>query len=343
VVLVTGAAGSIGRGITIRLLEFNPRHLILLDMAETPLHELELELTRNFPGRKITFVLSDVRSKSKICDLFSRYRPDLVFHAAAYKHVPVIEQHPCEGILTNIWGTINTARAAIVSGVEKFVMISTDKAVNPTNVMGATKRIAELCVRGLGGNGGGTKFIITRFGNVLGSNGSVIPIFREQIALGGPLTVTHPEMTRYFMTIPEACRLVLQAAAMGSGDEIFVFDMGQQVKIDNLARRMILLSGLVPDEDIMVEYTGLRPGEKLYEELLSEAEATVQTQNEKIRIVTTDRIETTDIERDVAALIRSAVRCDADASVRLMKKVIPEFKSVNSPYEALDSEVVYGE
>jgi FlaA1/EpsC-like NDP-sugar epimerase len=337
VVLVTGAAGSIGRGITRRLLGFAPRHLILLDMAETPLHDLELELGRDFPERNITFVLSDVRSKSKVVSVFNRWHPDLVFHAAAYKHVPVIESHPCEGVMTNIWGTINMAHCAIEGGAGKFVMISSDKAVNPTNVMGATKRIAELWVRGLRGNSSGTRFIITRFGNVLGSNGSVIPIFRDQIASGGPLTVTHPEMTRYFMTIPEACRLVLQAAAMGEGDEIFVFDMGQQVKIDNLARRMILLSGLVPDEDIMVEYTGLRPGEKLYEELLSEAEATAATQNEKIRIVMTDPVDVPRIKQDIVELVKAAARGDADASVRMMKRVIPEFKSINSPYETLDN------
>ncbi len=338
VVLVTGAAGSIGRGIARRLLEFNPQHLVLLDIAETPLHDLELELARAFPGRNISFVLCDVRSKNKMGRVFDRYKPNFVFHAAAYKHVPVIESNPCEGVMTNIWGTINTAHNAICSGVEKFVMISTDKAVNPTNVMGASKRIAELWVRGLADNTAGTRFIITRFGNVLGSNGSVIPIFREQIAAGGPVTVTHPEMTRYFMTIPEACRLVLQAAAMGSGDEIFVFDMGQQVKIDTLARRMILLSGLMPDEDIMVEYTGLRPGEKLYEELLSEAEQTELTHNEKIRIVMADRIEMQSIEKNVAALVKSAVRGEEMQSVKLMKRLIPEFKSNNSQFEIFDRE-----
>ena len=338
VVLVTGAAGSIGRGIARRLLEFNPRHLVLLDNAETPLHDLELELARTFPGRSISFVLCDVRSKNKLGRAFDLYKPNLVFHAAAYKHVPVIESNPCEGVMTNIWGTINTAHNAICNGVEKFVMVSTDKAVNPTNVMGASKRVAELWVRGLADNTAGTRFIITRFGNVLGSNGSVIPLFREQIASGGPVTVTHPDMTRYFMTIPEACRLVLQAAAMGSGDEIFVFDMGQQVKIDTLARRMILLSGLVPDEDIMVEYTGLRPGEKLYEELLSEAEQTELTRNEKIRIVMTDRIDMHSIEKNVAALVRSAVRGEEMQSVKLMKKLIPEFKSNNSRFEIFDRE-----
>lgn len=335
-VLVTGAAGSIGHGITLRLLQFNLEHLTLLDNAETPLHDLELELTRDFPDRGISFVLSDVRSRSKMKWVFEHYKPDYVFHAAAYKHVPVIESNPCEGILTNIWGTINTAHCAMLNGVDKFVMISTDKAVNPTNVMGASKRIAELWVRSLGGGDTDTRFIITRFGNVLGSNGSVIPIFREQIASGGPVTVTHPEMTRYFMTIPEACRLVLQAAAMGTGGEIFVFDMGQQVKIDNLARRMILLSGLVPDEDIMVEYTGLRPGEKLYEELLSEAEATEATRNEKIRIVTVERLSASSIENPVMELVKSAQRGEVAQSVKMMKRVIPEFRSNNSEFEVFD-------
>jgi FlaA1/EpsC-like NDP-sugar epimerase len=345
-VLVTGAAGSIGRGITLRLLQFNVRRMILLDHAETPLHDLEMELGKKFPGRDIVFVLGDVRSRSKLGEVFESHRPDYVFHAAAYKHVPVVEQNPCEGILTNVWGTVNTAHWAVRTGVEKFVMISTDKAVNPTNVMGATKRIAELWVRGLACNASDTRFIVTRFGNVLGSNGSVIPIFREQIASGGPVTVTHPDMTRYFMTIPEACRLVLQATAMGSGGEIFVFDMGQQVKIDNLARRMILLSGFVPDEDIMVEYTGLRPGEKLYEELLSEAEASELTRNEKIRIVTVEAIDSEEIKRNVRALVLAAHRGDASGSVRMMKGMIPEFKSNNSRFETLDSEkrmeVAYG-
>jgi FlaA1/EpsC-like NDP-sugar epimerase len=334
-VLVTGAAGSIGSGITRRLLDFNPLHVVLLDMAETPLHDLEVELSRGFPGRRISYVLSDVRSRSKMRAVFERYRPDCVFHAAAYKHVPVIESYPCEGVITNIWGTINTARAATESGVDKFVMISSDKAVNPTNVMGATKRIAELCVRGFSAHSE-TRFIITRFGNVLGSNGSVIPIFRRQIACGGPVTVTHPEMTRFFMTIPEACRLVLQAAAMGSGGEIFVFDMGQQVRIDDLARRMIVLSGLEPDRDIMIEYTGLRPGEKLYEELLSEAEETRATRSDRIRIVVTGSEDEPTLERDISELIRAAMSGDAMRSVGLMKRVVPEFRSENSPYEIFD-------
>ena len=337
-VLVTGAAGSIGRGITLRLLQFDVLRLILVDSAETPLHDLELELTRDHPGRDITFVLGDVRSRSRLGVVFDRHRPDYIFHAAAYKHVPVIEQNPCEGILTNIWGTINTARQAIRTGADKFVMVSTDKAVNPTGVMGATKRIAELWVRSLADNTSGTRFIITRFGNVLGSNGSVIPVFREQIAAGGPVTVTHPDMTRYFMTIPEACRLVLQATAMGSGGEIFVFDMGRQVRIDDLARRMILLSGFVPGDDIPVTYTGLRPGEKLYEELLTDAEATEATLDEKIRIVKARRVDTDSIVKEIKALVTAARRGDTFRSVRIMKRILPEFKSNNSRFEDLDHE-----
>ena len=283
VILVTGAAGSIGREIASQPAHLDVRRLVLLDCSETPLHDLELELRKAFPDKNIAFVFSDVRSWARMKAVFEHYRPEFVFHAAAYKHVPMVEANPCEGVMTNIWGTVNTANHAVRYGAEKFVMISTDKAINPTNVMGASKRIAELCVQGFNADGSGTQFIITRFGNVLGSNGSVIPLFREQIARGGPVTVTHPEMIRYFMTISEACRLVLQAATMGSGGEIYVFDMGQQVKIDNLARRMILLSGLVPDEDIKIVYTGLRPGEKLYEELLTDTESTKMTKNEKIR------------------------------------------------------------
>lgn len=338
IVLVTGAAGSIGHQIAVQLARFDTKRLILLDIAETPLHDMELELKKEFPGKDIVFLLGDVRSKNRIMKVFEQYRPDYVFHAAAYKHVPVVESYPCEGVLTNVSGTLNTASCAMLSGVGKFVMISTDKAINPTNVMGASKRIAELLVQGLNAGRSNTRFIITRFGNVLGSNGSVIPIFKEQIARGGPVTVTHPEMTRYFMTISEACKLVLQAATMGSGGEIFVFDMGQQVKIDNLARRMILLSGLVPDEDVRIEYTGLRPGEKLYEELLTKAESTKLTENQKIRIVLVDDVDAEAIRDQVSDLIRAAESVDVKQTVRLMKRILPEFKSNNSEFEVLDRE-----
>lgn len=337
IVLVTGAAGSIGREVSVQLACFGVKRLILLDVAETPLHNLGLDLQKRFPDQDITFILSDVRSVTRIKDVFERYKPDFVFHAAAYKHVPVIEDNPCEGILTNVWGTINIARYSRLFNVEKFIMISTDKAVNPTSVMGATKRIAELCVQGMNDKSD-TRFITVRFGNVLGSNGSVIPLFKEQIASGGPVTVTHPDMIRYFMTIPEACRLVLQAATMGKGGEIFVFDMGEQVKIDNLARKMILLSGLIPDEDIEIEYTGLRPGEKLYEELLTEVESTQMTKNKKIRIAQAHKINDKELKEKVIRLVEYARKKDITNTVRMMKKIVPEFKSNNSEFEVLDKE-----
>lgn len=337
VILVTGAAGSIGREISMQLSRLNVKRLILLDVAETPLHNLELEMKKKFPHQNITFILSDIRSDRRMKDVFKQNKPDYVFHAAAYKHVPLIEDNPSEGVLTNVWGTINIALHSQLNKVEKFVMISTDKAVNPTSVMGATKRIAELCVQGLNKTSN-TQFITVRFGNVLGSNGSVIPLFREQIACGGPVTVTHPEMIRYFMTIPEACRLVLQAAVMGRSGEIFVFDMGEQVKIDNLARKMILLSGLIPDEDIKIEYTGLRPGEKLYEELLTDIESTEITKNKKIRIAQADKIDRNELKIKVTKLVEFAKRTDNVGTVRIMKQIVPEFKSNNSEFEVFDKE-----
>jgi len=338
VVLITGAAGSIGSEISIQLASFGVKRLILLDIAETPLHNLELDMQKKFPNQDITFILSDVRSSTKMKNVFEQNKPDFVFHAAAYKHVPVIEDSPCEGVLTNIGGTINVARYSQLNKVEKFVMISTDKAVNPTNVMGATKRIAELWIQGLNNNKSHTQFITVRFGNVLGSNGSVIPLFRKQIANGGPVTVTHPEMIRYFMTISEACRLVLQAATMGRNGEIFVFDMGEQVKIDNLARKMILLSGLIPDEDIKIEYIGLRPGEKLYEELLTEIESTQITKNKKIRIVQADEIDNNKLTVQTIRLMEYAEKLDIMSTVQIMKQILPEFKSNNSEFEIFDKE-----
>lgn len=277
-VLVTGAAGSIGSEICRQLCTFGLKELVLFDMAETPMHHIRLELEDTFPSVKFTPVVGDIRVVPRLQWLMRTYKPQVVFHAAAYKHVPLMEENPCEAVLANVIGTRNLADLAVEYGVERFVMISTDKAVNPTNVMGASKRLAEIYVQTLsmsiakGETRGKTKFITTRFGNVLGSNGSVIPRFREQLLKGGPLTVTHPDIIRYFMTIPEAVRLVLEAGVMGEGNEIFVFDMGQPVKIADLARRMIELAGLVPDQDIQIEYTGLRPGEKLYEELLATKE-----------------------------------------------------------------------
>ncbi|HZG01653.1 MAG TPA: nucleoside-diphosphate sugar epimerase/dehydratase, partial [Chitinophagales bacterium] len=289
VILVTGAAGSIGSEIARQLVEFNPGLLVLLDQAESPLYELDLELKRNFPDSKYEIVMGDIRTRERMENVFTTFKPQWVFHAAAYKHVPMMENNPSESILTNAYGTKICADLAAQHNVEKFVLVSTDKAVNPTNVMGASKRIAEMYVQSLDTElrkqgYDAPRFITTRFGNVLGSNGSVIPLFRKQIEDGGPVTVTHPEVTRYFMTIPEACQLVLEAGAMGNGGEIFIFDMGEPVKIADLARKMIALSGLEPDRDIKIEYSGLRPGEKLYEELLAQHENTVPTHHPKIKI-----------------------------------------------------------
>ena len=288
VVLVTGAAGSIGSELCRQLCHFGLKQLVLFDSAETPMHNIRLELEEKFPDVEFTPVMGDIRMIHRVESIYQRFRPHIVFHAAAYKHVPLMEENPCEAVHTNVYGTRNVADMAVKYDVDKFIMVSTDKAVNPTNVMGASKRLAEMYVQSLsiaiskGRQSGKTRFITTRFGNVLGSNGSVIPRFREQLAKGGPLTVTHPDIIRYFMTIPEACRLVLEAAFMGKGNEIFVFDMGTPVKIANLARRMIELAGLIPGEDIEIKYTGLRPGEKLYEELLATKENTLPTENEKI-------------------------------------------------------------
>lgn len=335
VVLVTGAAGSIGREVVLQLASFNVGELVLLDNAETPLHNIQLEISERFPNIKVSFRLGDIRSKDRIDGIFKQYKPEIVFHAAAYKHVPMIESNPCEAILVNVWGTANVAHHAIENGIEKFVMISTDKAVNPTNVMGASKRIAEMYVQSLN-NSSSTQFITTRFGNVLGSNGSVIPHFKNQIAVGGPVTVTHPDIIRYFMTIPEACRLVLQAATMGHGGEIFVFDMGEQVKIADLAKKMILLSGLEPDKDIEIKYTGLRPGEKLYEELLSDKENTDATNHKKIRIALSTPNCPEQLEKDIRSLILTAGRIDIEKTIKLMKSIVPEFISNNSEFEIYD-------
>ncbi|MFY8184634.1 MAG: polysaccharide biosynthesis protein, partial [Bacteroidia bacterium] len=269
VVLITGAAGSIGSEMARQIINYNPSKIILLDQAESPLYELEMELTEKFPNSSFEVVIGDIRNKERLANVFRTFKPHLVYHAAAYKHVPMMENNPSESILTNIFGTKNVADLAVEFGVQKFVMVSTDKAVNPTNVMGASKRIAEIYIQSLGKTAQ-TKFVTTRFGNVLGSNGSVIPRFKKQIEAGGPITITHPEITRFFMTIPEACQLVLEAGCLGKGGEIYVFDMGKSVKIVDLARKMIKLSGLQEGKDIEIIYTGLRPGEKLYEELLAD-------------------------------------------------------------------------
>ena len=340
VVLVTGAAGSIGSELCRQLCHFGLKQLVLFDSAETPMHNIRLELEEKFPDVEFTPVMGDIRMIHRVESI----HPQLVFHAAAYKHVPLMEENPCEAVHTNVYGTRNVADMAVKYDVDKFIMVSTDKAVNPTNVMGASKRLAEMYVQSLsiaiskGRHSGKTRFITTRFGNVLGSNGSVIPRFREQLAKGGPLTVTHPDIIRYFMTIPEACRLVLEAAFMGKGNEIFVFDMGTPVKIANLARRMIELAGLVPGEDIEIKYTGLRPGEKLYEELLATKENTLPTENEKIYRAQVREYDYEDICTVMSPLIDLAIKVDKMGTVRMMKGIVPEFKSKNSVYEALDKE-----
>lgn len=342
VVLVTGAAGSIGSELCRQLCTFNLKQLILFDSAETPMHNIRLELEEKFPQVEFTPVMGDIRMIDRVESVFRRFQPQYVFHAAAYKHVPLMEENPCEAVHTNVYGTRNVADMAVRYNVDKFIMVSTDKAVNPTNVMGASKRLAEIYVQSLsiaiskGLHPGKTRFITTRFGNVLGSNGSVIPRFREQLAKGGPLTVTHPDIIRYFMTIPEACRLVLEAAFMGKGNEIFVFDMGTPVKIADLARRMIELAGLIPDEDIEIQYTGLRPGEKLYEELLATKGNTLPTENKKIYCAQVREYDYNDICIVMNPLINLAIRVDKMETVRMMKRIVPEFKSKNSEYEMLD-------
>ena len=342
-ILVTGAAGSIGSELCRQLATFGIRELILYDNGETPMHNLRLELEERYPELKFIPVIGDVRIPARLDFAFRTYRPQVVFHAAAYKHVPLMEENPCEAVLVNVAGSRNVADKCIEYDVEKMVMISTDKAVNPTNVMGCTKRLAEIYVQSLGLSieqgtmKGKTKFVTTRFGNVLGSNGSVIPRFREQIAKGGPVTVTHPEITRFFMTIPEACRLVMEAATMSTGNQIFVFDMGESVKIAHLARRMIELAGFEPDKDIKIEYTGLRPGEKLYEEVLSNKENTEPTLHDRIRIAKVreyDYREACEVAEELEALSR---KVEIPNMVRLMKRTVPEFKSKNSVFEAYDN------
>lgn len=342
VTLVTGAAGSIGSELCRQLCKLGLKQLILFDSAETPMHTLRLELEDRYPEVVFTPIMGDVRMLARVESVFKRFHPQYVFHAAAYKHVPLMEENPCEAVHTNVQGTCNMADMSVKYDVDKFIMISTDKAVNPTNVMGASKRLAEIYVQSLsiainkGIHPGKTRFITTRFGNVLGSNGSVIPRFRDQLAKGGPLTVTHPDIIRYFMTIPEACRLVLEAAFMGEGNEIFVFDMGTPVKIADLARRMIELVGLIPDKDIEIKYTGLRPGEKLYEELLATKENTLPTINAKIFRAKVREYDFAEISAGIDHLIDLAIQVEKLETVKMMKSIVPEFISRNSEYEKLD-------
>jgi FlaA1/EpsC-like NDP-sugar epimerase len=335
-ILVTGAAGSIGSEIVKQLSKFQPKKIIVFDQAESPLYDLELDLIERYNFTNFEIIIGDLTNTHRLKSVFETYKPSVVFHAAAYKHVPMMENHPSEAIRTNVYGTKMLADFAIEFEVSKFVMISTDKAVNPTNVMGASKRIAEIYTQSLNEKGK-TRFITTRFGNVLGSNGSVINRFRKQIQKGGPVTVTHPEITRYFMTIPEACQLVLEAGAMGKGGEIFIFDMGKSVKIVNLAKKMIQLSGLQIGKDIHISFTGLRPGEKLYEELLNNKENTLPTHHPQIMIGKVNKYELAKVENEISELIISAHTQDALDIVAKMKKMVPEFTSQNSIYEQLDN------
>ncbi|MFS4471063.1 polysaccharide biosynthesis protein [Chryseobacterium sp. T20] len=336
-VLVTGGAGSIGSEIVRQVALFNPSLIVVLDQAETPLYEIELEMRDKFPHIPFKFVLGDVSNHHRMESLFQTYNFSMVYHAAAYKHVPLVEENPHEAIFVNILGSKIVAKLSSKYKVNRFVMVSTDKAVNPTNVMGASKRAAELFVQSLQNvEGNVTKFITTRFGNVLGSNGSVIPHFKKQIEAGGPVTITHPEIVRYFMTIPEACELVLQAGTMGEGGEIFVFDMGEPVKIIDLAKRMIKLSGFEPNIDIKIIYTGLRPGEKLYEELLSDDAKTLPTHNDKIMISKDPSMGFAEIDTLTKEITKASLRRDKVEVVRILKTIVPEFRSNNSIYEALD-------
>ncbi len=338
-VLVTGSAGSIGSEIVKQICKFGPREMVLIDSAETPQHDIRLMMAKNFPEIKAETIVTSVSGIIRMEDIFSRYRPDYVFHAAAYKHVPMMENNPSESIENNVYGTKILADMAVKYGVKKFVMISTDKAVNPTNVMGCSKRICEIYVQSLdhaiktGKINGVTQFVTTRFGNVLGSNGSVIPLFKRQIKAGGPVTVTDPNIIRFFMLIPEACKLVLEAGTKGNGGEIFVFDMGNPVKIADLAKRMIKLSGATGVE---IKYTGLRAGEKLYEEVLNKEETTMPSFHDKIRIAKVRQYDYDTVERDIEDLIETSKHYDDMATVKKMKEIVPEFKSNNSVYEVLD-------
>ncbi|RMG77193.1 MAG: polysaccharide biosynthesis protein, partial [Bacteroidetes bacterium] len=334
-ILITGAAGSIGSELVRQLFKFNPQKLVLLDIAESPLYELDNELKTDVNKIPYEIVIGDVRNNARMKRVFDYFKPELVFHAAAYKHVPLMEDNPAESVLTNVFGTKITADLALEYGVEKFVLISTDKAVNPTNVMGATKRMAELYVQTLNQENK-TKYIVTRFGNVLGSNGSVIPLFKKQIERGGPITVTHPEITRYFMTIPEACQLVLQAATNGQGGEVFVFDMGESVKIVDLAKKMIKLSGLELGKDIQIVFTGLRPGEKLYEELLADKENTLPTPHKKVMIA---KVPVPDKNKVISVLHQMKELVEKQNNtliIKALKEVVTEYQSVNSIYNDLD-------
>ena len=348
-VLITGSAGSIGSEMVRQIAIYKPAYMILIDQAETPQHDIRLMMAKDFPDIKAEVIVTSISRQRRMNEVFEKYRPDYVFHAAAYKHVPMMEDNPSEAVLNNIWGTKIIADCAVKYGVKKFVMVSTDKAVNPTNVMGCSKRICEIYVQSLdralkqnkwsdketrNSNTQITQFVTTRFGNVLGSNGSVIPLFREQIKNGGPVTVTHPDIIRFFMLIPEACKLVLEAGTKGNGGEIFVFDMGKPVRIADLANRMIRLSGA---KNIEVKFTGLRAGEKLYEEVLNEMEGTKPTFHNKIRIAEVRQYDYEEVNQEILDLIEISKQYDDMATVKKMKEIVPEYKSNNSKYEQLDS------
>jgi len=340
-ILVTGGAGSIGSEIARQVANYKPQKLIIVDQAETPLYQIQMEIRSNFPDLNFEAVIADVRDKEKLDNIFELYKPQVVYHAAAYKHVPLMEDNPSQAIFVNVMGTKNVADTSLKHKVEKFVLVSTDKAVNPSNVMGASKRIAEIYVQTLQekfkkDTRYTTNYVTTRFGNVLGSNGSVVPLFKKQISEGGPLTITHPDIIRYFMTIPEACQLVLEAGAMGHGGEIYIFDMGEAVKIIDLAKKIIKLAGFVPDKDIEIKIIGLRPGEKLYEELLNDKSTTLPTYNEKIMIARGEMYNYEEINSNIGELIESAALFDKEEVVKRMKAIVPEYKSMNSSYEKLD-------
>ncbi|MCM1291194.1 MAG: polysaccharide biosynthesis protein [Prevotella sp.] len=341
-VLVTGAAGSIGSELCRQIARLGIKKLIMLDNAETPLHNVRLEFEDNYKDLVFIPVIGDVRSRERLDYIFREFRPQIVYHAAAYKHVPLMEENPCEAILVNVDGSRNVADKCVEYGVEKMVMISTDKAVNPTNIMGCTKRLAEIYVQSLGLGiekgevKGNTRFVTTRFGNVLGSNGSVIPRFTEQIEHGGPVTVTDPEIRRFFMTIPEACRLVMEAATISSGTQIFVFDMGTPIKISDLAKKMIHLAGYRPCIDIQIEYTGLRPGEKLYEEVLATKENTIPTEHHRIFVAKVREYPYNSAVESVNRLTQLGRKVQMEEMVILMKKIVPEFKSKHSVFEKYD-------
>ena len=341
-VLVSGGAGSIGSEIVWQLNKYAPKKIIILDQAETPLHQVTLEIKKDYPDSNTLSIVADIRNKTLLEQIFKTHQPDVIYHAAAYKHVPLMENNPEQAIFTNVMGTKNLADLAIEHGAERFVMVSTDKAVNPSNIMGASKRVAEMYVQSLDKylkktTKEKTNFITTRFGNVLGSNGSVVPLFTKQIQEGGPITITHPDIIRYFMTIPEACQLVLEAGSMGEGGEIYIFDMGKPVKIIDLAYKMIKMAGLIPEKDIAIKVVGLRPGEKLYEELLNDSSKTLPTYHEKIMIGMDENDSYENVNQMVNELIEKAKKHNTEDMVRMIKHIVPEYKSLNSIFEKLDN------